>query len=269
MRHKRKILLCFALLLLVGCSQKEELPQPVENEKEYVFDYENPYVKKLLETYPDDVRAKEIASNIQDYREDFIELALHNTDTLDFLYYSVYEIENDPTIPLSDLDFQDDYPALYQWDLRWGTHMYGGDVMALTGCAPTVLATVFSKLLDDKTITPYTMAELSMQEGYFVEGIGTSWTFLTAMNERFGIVGNEIIADEETIASHLQEGHPVIMSMVSGDFTRTGHFILLKSIDEEGNVSVQDPNSKIRSNKTWSITTLVEQCAGAWYYAKS
>ncbi|MCC8066097.1 MAG: hypothetical protein LIO94_03200, partial [Clostridiales bacterium] len=51
-----------------------------------------------------------------------------------------------------------------------------------------------------------------------------------------------------------------------GDFTYTGHFIVLTGIDGDGNVTVNDPNSPSNSSKTWSLDILVPQIRSLWIY---
>ena len=58
-----------------------------------------------------------------------------------------------------------------------------------------------------------------------------------------------------------------LANMGSGDFTSSGHFIVLTDIDEDGMVSVKDPNSKTNSKKKWDVNTLVPQIMGLWSYA--
>jgi hypothetical protein len=54
--------------------------------------------------------------------------------------------------------------------------------------------------------------------------------------------------------------------MKPGDFTYTGHFIVLTGIDSNGDIIVNDPNSKKNSKKHWSLETLVPQIKGIWKY---
>jgi hypothetical protein len=54
--------------------------------------------------------------------------------------------------------------------------------------------------------------------------------------------------------------------MSPGDFTKTGHFIVLTGIDSNGKIIVNDPNSPKNSNKHWDVNTLVSQMKGVWKY---
>ncbi|MCR5100477.1 MAG: hypothetical protein K6B41_03875 [Butyrivibrio sp.] len=58
----------------------------------------------------------------------------------------------------------------------------------------------------------------------------------------------------------------MICSMKPGDFTYTGHFIVLTDIDEDGLVTVNNPNSPMNSAQKWDVDTLVSQMKCVWMY---
>ena len=66
---------------------------------------------------------------------------------------------------------------------------------------------------------------------------------MTEGSEHFGIQGSELVLDQSIIFSELEKGHPIICSMCPGDFTTTGHFIVLAGT-KYGKIQVNDPNSK-------------------------
>lgn len=65
--------------------------------------------------------------------------------------------------------------------------------------------------------------------------------------------------------NELEEGHPIVCSMRKGDFTTTGHFILLVGV-QDGKFIVHDPNSKERSKKLWDYETLEYQIRNLWSF---
>lgn len=54
--------------------------------------------------------------------------------------------------------------------------------------------------------------------------------------------------------------------MAPGDFTTTGHFILIRGYGKDG-FYVNDPNHKSNSEKTWSFKELQKQIKCLWALA--
>ena len=149
-------------------------------------------------------------------------------------------------------------PLLLQYDERWGYGFYGDDVIAINGCGPTALSMVIA----------YVVAQYSNEHGYYETGIGSSWNLMTTGSIHFGIIGNTIPLWKDRIYQELESGHPIICSMGPGDFTRTGHFIVLTKI-EDGKIKVNDSNSKERSNKLWDYEELEPQIRALWVFEKA
>ena len=98
-------------------------------------------------------------------------------------------------------------------------------------------------------------AAYSAANGFLTESQDTSWDLMTYGAEAFGISGTELGLDEAAMANQLAAGHPIIASVGPGDFTSSGHFIVLTGY-EGGFFTVNDPNSLIRSSETWSFEQL-------------
>ncbi|MFR6393700.1 MAG: C39 family peptidase [Roseburia sp.] len=64
----------------------------------------------------------------------------------------------------------------------------------------------------------------------------------------------------------LSQGHPIICIMGPGDFTTSGHFVVLTGVDSDGKITVNDSNSKKNSNKAWKIDDLMSQIRDLWVY---
>lgn len=157
-------------------------------------------------------------------------------------------------------------PLFLQWDERWGYETYGDDYMAVTGCGPTALSMVYTGLTGDTSLNPYEMAKLAQNNGYYVNGSGSSWNMMLGLASQIGLDANEISLDENSIKKELSAGNPIICIMGPGDFTTSGHFIVLTGITDDGKVQVNDPNSVKNSQKTWELERIMSQMRDLWVY---
>ncbi len=169
-------------------------------------------------------------------------------------------------------DTLDDYlgnievPLLLQWDSRWGYYTYGSSIMGVTGCGPTCLSMVALHLLQDTKLTPIFMADYAIENGYYIEGVGTDWSFMIDGAKALGLKVQEVSLTERIVKRHLEQGRPIICAMRRGDFTEKGHFIVLIDV-EEGKIRVNDPNSRENSEKLWDYETLEYQIKNMWAYS--
>lgn len=157
-------------------------------------------------------------------------------------------------------------PALYQRDPAWSQALYGGDAFGVTGCGPTCLAMAYVALTGRSDLSPADAGALSERMGC-ASSDGTAWAFMTEGAAQLGLSAEELPADELSVRRALVAGRPVICSMGPGDFTSTGHFIVLAGIDEHGRLEIRDPNSPERTAKTWDFDTVLRQCRNLWAYS--
>lgn len=157
-------------------------------------------------------------------------------------------------------------PYFLQWDERWGYETYGSDFLAVTGCGPTCLAMITCGLTGSEDWNPLAVAQFSEKEGYYVPGEGTSWSLMTEGAQSLGLIAENVPVTEESIRATLQSGVPMICSMYPGDFTYTGHFIVLTGIDENGDITVNDPNSPANTQKHWPMSEILPQIRQSWGY---
>lgn len=192
------------------------------------------------------------------------ELVENNPETVDFVRNYQEKKDAPPAEDIGEVT-AGVIPHLLQWDERWGYQIYGDNMIAVNGCGPTVISMVAAGLTGDNTITPYRVAKFAEENGYYEGEAGTSWSLMTEGAQQFGIYGEEMGLDENGIFSALESGNPIICSMRPGDFTTTGHFIVLVGT-EDGKIRVNDPNSVKRSEKPWDYETLYPQINNLWVY---
>lgn len=219
--------------------------------------------------------AREMISVVRNLREDVLDRSVYppeltelwerNEEARDFILdYPKYK-DRKWKIDLSKEAEADGIPLLLQWDERWGYEPYGSSMIAVTGCGPTCLSMVYIGLTGDASMHPKKMAAFSEKKGYYTEN-GTSWSLMTEGAETLGLSAEELPLDENRIKQCLLDGEPVICSMGPGDFTREGHFIVLAGVDKEGNIVLNDPNSKKNSEKSWDYDRIAGQVKNLWAY---
>lgn len=211
-------------------------------------------------------RAAILADTGGTWPESLRELLERHPDALDFVEGYPDHKDDVPADSIGTVE-AGTFPLLLQWDPRWGYVRYGDDLLAVTGCGPTCLAMAAAGLTGDDTITPAAVADRAQRDGYWVDGV-TSWALMTDGCAAWGLVSEELPLSESTITEALNDGRPIICSVRPGDFTTTGHFILLAGV-EDGDIRVNDPNSPQNSNRTWTYDELEPQIRNLWAFSLS
>lgn len=200
--------------------------------------------------------------------DSLLELKEKYPETADFVdSYAEYQ-DTEFDMDISDEIVEGEIPLFIQWDKRWGYCMYGTDFFGVNGCGPTCLAMVVCGLTNDAEYNPYDIAMFSMSNDYYISGQGTSWNLMTEGARNLGLTVESGNITQWYIEHNLSSQSPMICSMEPGDFTYTGHFIVLTGIDEDGKIIVNDPNSYINSKKHWEISDLLPQIKSIWCYRR-
>jgi hypothetical protein len=111
------------------------------------------------------------------------------------------------------------------------------------------------------------MARYAEDNGYYLTGSGTTWELFNKGVNAFGLKSTNLQLSETAIINAVQNGNLVILNVGAGDFTTTGHYIIVTGY-ENGEFTVNDPNSNINSNKKWGWETLQPQIKNLWEIAK-
>lgn len=219
---------------------------------------------RLSKLSKEDGRIDDIIKDYDSYPEALLDMLSRDIDLLDFVLN--YHDKSGKVFNESIKVRKGEIPLLLQWDERWGYASYGENIIAISGCAPTSLAMVASGLTGDSNITPYKVAKYAEDNGFYVNGTGTSWSLMTSGSAAFGIKGKELSLSKNNVFGELENGHPIIASMREGDFTTQGHFIVLTGISN-GKIMVNDPNSKKRSSLLWDYDRLEDQIKNLWSFS--
>lgn len=159
-------------------------------------------------------------------------------------------------------------PVSYlQTDPKWKNHNYSAKGESKTigsaGCGVTSAAMVIATL-KDKNVTPVTTAEWSMAHGYKALNQGTYYTYFVPQFNQYGIKCKQLntsnLYGKSSSSAHtealnaLKNGNWVIACMGKGNWTNSGHFILLYKY-ENGYVYINDSASTKadRIKNTWDL----------------
>lgn len=224
-------------------------------------------LEKMRKKYP---QVENILLNLYEYSESMLKLAANNPDALNFVEnYPKHKSDIKPSGSVSqeELDSAENgIPRFQQWDSRWGYLTYGNDNIGINGCGPTCLSMVAAGLLKDTSKSPDAVAEFSVENNYCTVASGTAWSLMSSGAKKLGLKSESVVVGRDSIKAALEKKQPVICSMKPGDFTTTGHFIVLTGLTEDGRLMINDPNSITRSEKRWDIDTIVGQVKSAWTY---
>lgn len=253
-RTLQKLTAAVLLVLLVFAAFRQPLTKLAGEMTFYWFDHTETELK--VKAY-----AEEHRLFFSDYPDSLIALLERNPETETFvLEYPLYEGE---AYDLSRYADSETVPLFLQWDQRWGYETYGSDCIGITGCGPTCLAMVGYHLTGDEKFDPRKVAEFALENGYYAPGYGSSWTLISEGGIKLGLEVKELPLDQGRMEKALAEGKPIILAMGPGDFTTTGHYIVLTGV-EDGKFTVNDPNSRSHSEKLWSYEDISGQIRNIW-----
>lgn len=228
-----------------------------------------PEVSKNPEEYKtwavDSEEWKEIFAKPEQYPNLMLEDLERNPEILEYVY-GYPDASKEVQGGLTEKEKEETCPLLMQWDSRWGYVEYGSYNIGISGCGPTSLSMVLYGFTREETLTPDYLAGVAMEKGYYVKGSGTAWTFMTQVAQEYGVeVSQTVSLEKEKMIENLENGGLIICSMRPGDFTNTGHFIVVCGYDGE-KFKVNDPFSYTNSAKLWDFETLEAQAKQVWYY---
>lgn len=205
--------------------------------------------------------AEEHDLSIAQYPQSLIALLERNPETETFVLE--YPFREETKVNLFAYENSREVPLFLQWDPMWGYEKYGSDVIGITGCGPTCLAMVGYHLTGSEDMTPDKIAAFAQKNGYYASGYGSSWTLISEGSAALGLKATELPLVKKKMTDALEAGNPIILALGPGDFTTTGHYIVLTGWDGAA-FRVNDPNSRNNSEKPWTYEELEGQIRNIW-----
>lgn len=254
---KKKGLLIVCLILLILAWPLYRLGSSAVREISFYLNTPSD-AERLVHAY-----AKENGLLYSDYPQEIIALLGRNPETEAFVLE--YPIKKDLQKPILLTQYQqsETVPLFLQWDQQWGYLPYGDGIAGLTGCGPLCLSMVAFHLTDSEDYAPDKLLSFATENGYYASGYGSSWTLISEGGPKLGFEVKELPLVKRKIFDQLEAGNPVICVMGPGDFTTTGHFIVMTDV-EDGLIRVNDPNSIQNSQKLWNFEDIQDQIRNLW-----
>ncbi len=201
--------------------------------------------------------------SLRDYPEELVALLERNPETAEYVLNYPMEKDREVSVDLSAYEGGEGVPLFLQWDRQWGYMTYGSGPAGLTACGPVALSMAAWYLTGDDAFSPDKMIEYARKNNYYSAGNGSKWTLISEGAVDLGFDVTEIPLVKSRILKNLEAGNPIICAMGPGDFTTSGHFIVLVG-EEEGLIRVNDPNSRANSEKLWAYEDIESQFRNLW-----
>lgn len=213
-------------------------------------------------------RLQYIIDNYDSYPQDLIDLVIRNSETVDYVYSykdrEKYNAKKLTTNITSSYYVDGDVPLFLQWDRRWGYRNYGSEMMGLAGCGPTSLAMVIRYFDKNSTVNPYDIAQYSEKNGYLSKDNSTSWSLFEKGLSNYGLKSVDVVPVEARMKKALDDGKILVASVKPGIFTSRGHILVIKGYNSKGDFLINDPNSIVNTNKTWTYDELKNEIRKIW-----
>lgn len=168
-------------------------------------------------------------------------------------------------------------PVSYlQTDARWGWNDYSAQgettTIRASGCGPTAMAMVLATWRDP-AVTPATECAWALKHGYKAPHSGTYYGYFEPAGARYGlrvtrlnynnIYGNSKSAYHAQTRDALDRGDLVIACMGKGNWTSSGHYVLVWKVEGDV-VYINDPASTKKSRTEGSYTLFKQQVKYYW-----
>ena len=129
-----------------------------------------------------------------------------------------------------------DVPLYIQQD--YTESRYGAFPLASYGCGITTLA-MFASYMADEYLTPPALAK---RYGSYCHSSGTDAALISDAAPELGYYVLTTSYDWRDAEAYMQQGYKAICLQHKGYFTRGGHYLVLRSLNDDGTVSIRDSN---------------------------
>ena len=148
-------------------------------------------------------------------------------------------------------------PQIYQYNYTTTVCFSGNSERSArtSGCGATVVSMIDAYINGNYDQTPYTVLYDAAESGTYA-GKGLDYYTVLALVKARGVNAECRKRSVDSMRAELEAGHPLILRMGPGTFTKAGHYIIVRGLDANGDALVNDPNSEEHSNMPFSLELL-------------
>ena len=169
--------------------------------------------------------------------------ALREAMPMEVTYSAITLSEPDTSIGYAQALYPDiaheqipDVPLYIQQD--YTESRYGAFPLASYGCGITTLA-MFASYMADEYLTPPALAK---RYGSYCHISGTDASLISDAAPELGYYVLTTSYEWRDAEAYMQQGYKAICLQHKGYFTRGGHYLVLRSLNDDGTVSIRDSN---------------------------
>ena len=225
-----------------------------------------------------DERARYIIDNIEEYPDFLIDTyykynAEKKQQFIEFFYEYPFHKNDYKNLTFTEEELNcDSIPRLFMKDTRWGYERIGKGYIFSYGCAAVGITMANLYLTHRSNVDPLLIAELVDEMGAAAPFGGINSLHVREICEAVGLTCDEFIydkdvggsgeADPEYIRNAVNNGHAVMLGMVGETFG--GHAVIIRSLDEDGTMYINDPGNPDNCEKAWSFEELKPEIYYIW-----
>ena len=225
-------------------------------------DIKEDLIKNVEDAAKKDKKAQWVYDNFYNLDDVDAYLTGNDPDTIEFIYNKNHKFTDFNFYKGESVKLKRKTPYYLQWDNRWAYDNLYPTNIGISGCGPTSLSMIISRLTNN-LIYPNEMAQKASK---FMNDGGMDWAFIDHIAKEYNLKVTDINLDKDKMIKALEDG-PLLISVGRGYFTLYGHILVIDSY-KDGKFIINDPNSVKSSIREWEYDDISDQILKIWKFSK-
>lgn len=225
-------------------------------------DIKEDLIKNVEAAAKKDKKAQWVYDNFYNIDDVDAYLTGNDPDTIEFVYNKNHKFTDFNFYKGESVKLKRKTPYYLQWDNRWAYDNLYPTNIGISGCGPTSLSMIISRLTNT-LIYPNEMAQKASK---FMNDGGMDWAFIDHIAKEYNLKVTDINLDKDKMIKALEDG-PLLISVGRGYFTLYGHILVIDSY-KDGKFIINDPNSVKNSIIEWDYDDISDQILKIWKFSK-